>query len=237
MDATRRPDAPETSLSTQMREGLAHVWHSRFLRAVVLVAAPLNFAILGAVFSATIVLRQQGFAASTIGLAQGGAALGDLLGAFVATALTRRLSLRQIVVIVTWILAGCLVAATLLTGRLSMMLPLAIGLFFAPAANAALFGHLAATTPDHLLGRVTSVVVLAATSAAALAPLATGTIIEHLDGKFSVLLCAVALAGSAVAATLSAGLARPPPRPSRLPRACLMDRRPWVPRTGRCRQR
>lgn len=206
IDTSRPPDAPAASVAAQIREGLAHVWHSRFLRAVVVVAAPLNFAILGALFSTTLVLRQHGYAASTIGLAQGVAALGGLLGAFAAPALTRRLSLRHIVVVIAWILLGCLAAATVLTGRLSMMLPLALGLFFAPAANAALFGHLAATTPDHLLGRVTSVIIFAATSAAALAPLATGTVVEHLDDTSALLVCAVAIAGSALAATFSTGL-------------------------------
>lgn len=89
------------------------------------------------------------------GLAQ---AIAGLLGAFAATALSTRLSLRQIVLAVAWILVGCLATATLLTGTLAMVVPLAIGLFFAPAADAALFGHLASTTPSQLQGRVISVV-------------------------------------------------------------------------------
>lgn len=210
-----QPEAPAaSSVAAQVREGLAHVWQSRFLRAVVMVAAPLNFGLLGALFAATVVLRQEGLAASTVGLAQGAAALGGLLGAFAAPALIKRLSLRQIVIVVAWILVVCMVATAILTGRLAMVLPLALGLFFAPAANAALFGHLAATTPDHLLGRVTSVIIFAATSAAALAPLSTGSVVEYLDGRSAVLLCAMAITGSAVAATLSAGLRDTPTDPS-----------------------
>ena len=210
--AIRRPmDEPASERSStpflaQIAEGVRHVWNSRFLRATVVIAAPLNFAVTGALFATTVVLRQAGVSAGTIGLAQAVAAFGGLLGAFAATALSTRLSLRQIVLTVAWILVGCLAIATLLTGTLAMVVPLAVGLFFAPAANAALFGHLASTTPSQLQGRVISVVVFAATSTAALAPLAMGALVEHFAGYIALLACAVAVTVSATAATLAPGL-------------------------------
>lgn len=202
-----RPGATETRhFLAQIAEGLSHVRRSDFLRGVVAVAAPLNFAITGVLFAVTVVLRQEGHAASTIGIALAIAATGGLIGAFTAPALIKRFSLRRLVVAIAWILVACLLATSTLTGNLLMVSPLAAALFLAPAANAALFGHLAQTTPDELLARVISVVVFMATTAASLAPLIVGAAIEHLSPTTAVLLCAGAAMLSAAAATISRGL-------------------------------
>lgn len=195
-----------TTVRESIREGLQHVWGTSFLRALLAVAAPLNFAIAGALFASTVVLREQGVDAGTIGLAQGVAACGGLLGAFAAPTLMRRSSPRMLVIGVCWGLSLCLAAATALTGQLAMMAPLALGLFLAPAANASLFGHLAATTPEELQGRVISVVVFAAQILAALAPLVTGGLIEHVSAVTGMLLCVAAALGAGAAATLARGL-------------------------------
>lgn len=199
--ATEKPHLP-----TQVAQGVNHVRRSAFLRAVVAIAAPLNFAITGTLFVVTVVLRQEGYAASTIGYALATAAAGGLLGAFAAPALIKRLSLRALVVSIAWALVACLLVSATLTGSPLMVSPIAAALFLAPAANAGLFGHVAVSTPDELLARVISVVVFMATIAASLAPLAAGTVIEHINPTASVLLCAAAAALSAVAATFSRGL-------------------------------
>lgn len=102
----------------------------------------------------------------------------------------------------------CLVATSTLTGSPLMVSPLAAALFLAPAANAALFGHLAKTTPDELLARVISVVVFLATTAASVAPLVVGTAIEHVSPTAAILICTGAAVVSATAATLNRGLKR-----------------------------
>ena len=197
------------TIRAEIGAGLAHVWRTPFLRSLVTVAAPLNFSVAGALFATTVVLRDQGVAAGAIGTAQAIAACGGLLGAFAAPALVRRFSLRQLVVGVHWSLLACLLVSTMLTGQLAMVAPLAVGLFFAPAANASLFGRLAATTPEELQGRVISVVVFATQTLSAVAPFAAGGLIEHADGVVGMLLCAVAALGSSIAATLAPGLRRP----------------------------
>ena len=194
------------TVRAEIREGLRHVWRTPFLRALVAVAAPLNFSVAGALFATTVVLREQGVAAGTIGLAQGVAACGGLLGAFAAPALVRRYSLRQLVIGVYWVLAVCVAVATALTGHPAMVAPLAVGLFFAPAANASLFGHLAATTPEKLQGRVISVVVFATQALSAVAPIAAGAVTEHVGAVAGMLLCVGAAFGAGIAATLAPGL-------------------------------
>lgn len=170
---------PTQHLLADIREGIAHVLASPFLRAVLVVAALLNLAVDGALFTTTITLRQQGTSAGLVGLAQGLFGAGGLLGAFAAGWLQRRLSFRGLLVTATVVLTVGLALATVLVGHLLMAVPVAVGLFFAPPVNAALFSRLAATTPDRIQARVISVIVLSATVAGALAPLLGGLLIHH----------------------------------------------------------
>ncbi|MER6200562.1 MFS transporter [Streptomyces sp. NPDC001586] len=196
----------DSSLVSDIREGVKHVAASPFLRAVILVATPVNFALVAAQFSVTLVLSENGYEPSVLGVAQGVIAVGGLLGAVAAGWIQRRASFYNLLLTAVSFLFVLLVASALLTGRLLMVLPLALGLFLAPAINAALFGRLAATTPDHLQGRVISVVVLFATLTASAAPLASGLLVERLTGVAAMIACAAAMALSLISALCLGGL-------------------------------
>lgn len=189
-----------------IKDGVRHVFRDPFLRALLLVAAPLNFAVTGALFTMTVTLRQHDVSAPMIGVAQGIIGVGGVLGALAAPRIQRHLSLRSLVIFTSWALVICLAIAGLLTSHLTMAAPITAGLILSPASNAALFGRLAATTPSQLQARVVSVVFLVATTAASLAPLAAGLLIEHVTGATAMELCALAAACSSVAATVSRGL-------------------------------
>lgn len=197
---------PRRSVAADIADGVRHVLSEQFLRSLLLIAAPLNFAVTGSLFTITLTLRQSGHPASVVGVTQGIVGVGGFLGALAASWLQRRFSLRTLVTIVAWALAACILSAAAVTTHIAVAAPLAAGLFLAPAANAALFGRMAATTPNELQARVTSVVMLGATSAAALAPLAAGLIIQHLGGAAAMLLFAVSVGLSALTATLNPGM-------------------------------
>ncbi|MGW5285379.1 MFS transporter [Streptomyces collinus] len=196
----------DSSLVSDIREGIHYVARSPFLRSVILVATPVNFALVAAQFSVTLVLSDNGYAPSVLGVAQGAIAVGGLLGAFAAAWIQRQASFYNLLLTAVSILFVLLVASALLTGHVLMVLPLAVGLFLAPAINAALFSRLAATTPDHIQGRVISVVVLFATLAASTAPLAVGLLIERVSGVAAMTLCAAAMALSLISTVLLPGL-------------------------------
>ncbi len=202
----QREESPQQSIAADVREGLSHVFRDAFLRSVLLVAAPLNFAVTGALFTMTITLREHGVSASLIGIAQGVIGVGGFLGALAAPRVQRRLSLRWLVTITCWALLASLALAALLVGHLAMAVVITAGLILAPAGNAVLFGRIGATTPDHLQGRVVSVVFLAATTAASLAPLGCGLLIDHLSGTAAMVLCAAAVLISCLTVTLTSGL-------------------------------
>lgn len=189
-----------------IREGVGHVLGRSFLRAVVMIAAPLNLALSAALFTVVVSLRGNGVPDVVIGVSTGAVSVGGLLGAIVAPWLQRAMSFRRLLVVITWLLFGCFVAATVATGLVVMVLPLALGMLLAPAANSSLYALLLETTPEHLQGRVVSVVMLGATLSASVAPLACGALIDHSSATVAMALACVPVGLSAVVALTGRGL-------------------------------
>ena len=86
---------------------------------------------------------------------------------------------RRLIITTIALLCACLAVSAALSGHLVMVLPITIALFLAPALNAAIFSKLAATTPEHLQGRVISAVLASTGVAVAAAPLTAGLLITH----------------------------------------------------------
>ena len=196
-----------------LAEGLRFVFGNPFLRAVLLIAAPLNLAINGIMFTIIVTLQRHGVAPAIIGTVETVVAVGGLLGALAAPSLHRRLPLPTLIRGICWAAAGFLAISALLTSSVAAAVPVAIAVFLGPASNAALFGHQAAITPDRMQGRVVSVVIVVATSVSAAAPLIAGVLIATLGSPAAVLLFAAAVAGSAIAAMVSPGIRSMEPIP------------------------
>lgn len=222
LTAIRRPFQGERAqlarqpLSREIRAGITHVRNSDFLRAMILLFAFVDFAFLGAMFTVVVVLRQAGNPAGVVGLAQGVIATGGLLGAFAASWLQRHAPFRRLITTTTATLCACMAMSAVLSGRLTMVLPVTVALFLAPALNAAIFSQLATTTPEHLQGRVISVLIFSSGAAASLAPLTMGLLINHLGGTVALAVCAAVVALSFLTALTSRGLKPDPGVESRL---------------------
>ncbi|MFF5078496.1 MFS transporter [Actinoplanes sp. NPDC000266] len=201
LQAPRDKDAP-----VKLSDGIRFVLTHPFLRMLMLIAAPLNFAISGVIFAVIVALQRGGTAPAVIGLAETVIGVGGLLGALAAPYIQRRLGLRALVRVICWLAVALLAGAALLTSSLAAAVPLAVTVFLGPAANAALFGYQAAITPDHLQGRVVSVIMMAATSMAALAPVVAGVLVAAFGAPVAILAFSGAVAVSALAATFGAGL-------------------------------
>jgi MFS family permease len=195
----RRPASPQedratkTSMREDVMEGLRHVLQSPFLRAVILLATPINFAMSAVQFSILLILTDAGHSPRIVGIAQGCIAVGGLIGAFLAARIQKLLPFHRLIIIGLALLLVLVLGSALLAGEIVMVVPVALGLFLAPAVNSALFGKIASVTAPGIQGRVISVVVLSATAAASLAPVVAGFIVEYSGG--------VQAMGTALAAT------------------------------------
>lgn len=209
-----RSEAPPERLRSALAGGVSFVAREPFLRAVLLIAAPLNFAIHGAIFTIIVSLQRHGTAPAVIGLVETVIGAGGLIGAIVAPAIQRRLGLGPLVRAICLAATGLMLLSAALMTSVAAAAPIAVALLLAPAANAALLGHLAATTPDHLQGRVISVILLGASCGAALSPLLAGTLVTTWNSFGTVLVFAAAMAGAAIVAVVSRGLRRAAPIPA-----------------------
>jgi hypothetical protein len=189
-----------------LAEGFRFVFGDPFLRAVLLIAAPLNVAIHGIIFTIIVTLQSDHVPPAIIGGVETVVAIGGLLGALAAPALQRRLPLPTLIRGICWTAALLMSASALLIHSVAAAIPVALAVFLGPASNAALFGHQAAITPDRLQGRVVSVIMVVATSVAAAAPLLAGALITLWGPPVSVLAFAATVACAAVAATTSRGI-------------------------------
>ena len=198
-------------------QGLRFVLANPFLRSLIAIATPLNMAFTGMIFALTLSLRRAGQPPALIGVATAIIGVGGLLGAFLAPALQRRLRLATLIRLICWSTAVLMTVSVLLAPGIAAAAPLAVAVFLGPSANAALFGYQAAVTPDHLQGRVVSVILLAATSAAAAAPALAGVLLAHVAGHAALLVFPILVAVAAGVATVSGGITsmsrRPPGTP------------------------
>jgi MFS family permease len=189
-----------------LAEGLRFVFGNPFLRAVLIIAAPLNFALNGAIFTIIVTLQRHGVEPGVIGLTETIVGVGGLAGAFVAPTLQRWLPFTRLIRVICWAAAGVLLASAWLTASVAAAVPVALAVFLGPSCNAALFGYQAAITPDHLQGRVLSVIFLAAMSASAAAPFLSGVFVTTWGSARTILIFAASVAVAALTATLAAGI-------------------------------
>jgi len=207
----RRPlqaerDARPPGHATAVAEGLRFVFGNPFLRAVLIIAAPLNFALNGAIFTIIVTLQDHGVEPGVIGLTETIVGVGGLAGAFAAPTLLRWFPFTRLIRVICWAAAGVLVVSAWLTASIAAAVPVALAVFLGPSCNAALFGYQAAITPDHLQGRVLSVIFLAAMSASAAAPLLSGVFVSTWGSSRAILVFAASVGVAALTATLAAGI-------------------------------
>lgn len=200
------PPGGRKALWREVIDGLRLVWHNPLLRAVVIQAPLVNFAFSGVLFTITLALRQHGTSPGVIGLTQAGIAVGGLLGAIIAPRLQDRLPLRAMVIVLTTLGTALFGVAALLLPSALMALPVAVNILLAPAANAALFAAMQRATPPDMRGRVSSTVVQAAVSLAALAPLISGLLVEHVSGRVALAAFAGTLGIAAIMCVTLPGL-------------------------------
>ncbi|MGX6604905.1 MFS transporter [Micromonosporaceae bacterium Da 78-11] len=202
---TEHAEAPAGHRAALM-EGLRFVFANPFLRAVLIIAAPLNLALNGAIFTIIISLQRHDVTPGVIGLVETIVGVGGLTGAFLAPVLQRWLPFPRLARFICWTTTAVLAIAALLTSSILAAAPLALAVFLGPSCNAALFGYQAAITPDRLQGRVVSVIITVAMSASAAAPVLAGVFVTAWGGPTAILLFTAVVSVAAFTATFAAGV-------------------------------
>jgi len=199
-------DGPRKGLWSEAFDGMRYIWHDALLRAVIFQSPLINFAFQGIMITVILGLRHSGTSPVVIGLTQAAIMIGGLLGAIAAPRIQGRLTLSQMVLLLT---AGGMVltaVAALLMPSPLIAIPIAIPFFLAPTANAGLFAALLRETPESMRGRVNNALLQVSSGLAALSPLVAGLLIQHASASWAMGAFAAALGISTVLALSLKGL-------------------------------
>lgn len=120
--------------------------------------------------------------------------VGGMLGAVLAPQIGLRVSVRQSILLLTVSGAILMLVAAAVLPSPAVAVPLALPLVLSPATNAALFAMVFRRTPPALHGRANNGLVQIATALAALAPLASGLVVDRASASWAMVLFAAALA-------------------------------------------
>jgi MFS family permease len=198
-----------TPVRTQIREGISFLWQHPYLRTSAFIFAGDNFVFQAIFLVFVVVAKRHGWSGAQIGLSIAAFGVCSLLGALVAPRVTKVLGVRTIMLLNQW-LNGLFVVFVFFHSPYvfaASVLPIA---FVGPWLNSVIVGYRTAVTPDHLLGRVSSVARNLAFLGMPLGPLAAGLLLGNFTARTTVLALAFLCVALAVFSTLSPSIRKPP---------------------------
>jgi MFS family permease len=204
---TRQSDpAP---LRTQIREGISWLWANAYLRTSALIFAGQNFAFSGIYLVFVVIAKRHGLSSAAIGALIAVFGVASLAGALAAPRISKLLSMRAIMLGNQWLSAAIILCAVAPGPYvlLACVLPIA---FVSRSLNSVVVGYRTAITPDHLVGRVSSVARNLAQLAAPLGPLAAGVLLGAYSARVTLLVLGVISLALAVWATVSPSIRNAP---------------------------
>jgi MFS family permease len=205
-------ERPRDSATARQRaaEGLAFTWRQPFLRTTALLYGLLNVTALGLLFCIVVIGQREGLSGGVIGLLTGVFAASVVVGSFLSRFIRGALSVHAVLILEVWAWLGCAVflvwphAVVLAVG----LVPVGLAV---PSTDSVVNGYRIAATPDRLLGRAESVRSAIALSAASIAPVVAGLLLQHTTPRWTVGCFTAWAFGLAVWATASRSLRDPPP--------------------------
>jgi MFS family permease len=189
--------------------GVSFIFRNRLLRFTMVNSAVLNFAFTGVLLSLIITTVKVGASGLTTGTVIAFVGMGSLIGSLLVPAVKKRLSLRQTVVVFTWVcpvtvaamaLTRSIAALAVLTGASALLVP-ALNVMFATAQTL--------TTPDALQGRVQSASSFIALSISPLGAVIAGFMLRHWPPSVTFLAFGALLLVLAAVNTVSRSLGHP----------------------------
>jgi MFS family permease len=201
--ARTAPPQPAARLGREMVDGLRWVWGHRHIRVTALCAVVLNLFFTAFYLVVIVLAKGRGVPEGEIGIMAAMLGAGGIVGALAAPYLHRVLSPYLAVAGVFWMLTVLTpIAAIAPNGYVLGGLFAAMALL-PPTANTAIVTHQLLLTPDHLRGRLSSVVGLVTGVAASIGPVLGGVLTEVVSGRVAVLVCAGGIAAVTIVVTAS----------------------------------
>lgn len=202
--AVRQSGARATvrSLLYDAGAGLRHLWLQPSVRICFIAAGVLNIPFVGIQVGLVIALREAGVPVYLIGFAELASGLGALVGALLVGTLTRRFKLGHQIAVTTAAIAVSGLLIGLAFPHIFLVLPACfLNTLFVPALNGSLIGHVFATAPEEMAGRIGAAARISSGVLIPLAPLIAGILIDVVGGRAALFTFGAILVALAVALT------------------------------------
>ena len=160
-------------------------------------------------FTLIVVSKRHGLAPGAIGAFFAAVGVTSLVGSLIAPRVSRIFSIRSLMLINQWGNGTFLLYLAFPTPYVLFACTLPIA-FAAPALTAVVIGYRTAVTPDHLIGRVSSVARNLALLAQPLGPLVAGLLLGAYAPRVTVLVLGGICAVLAVVSTVAPSMRKPP---------------------------
>jgi MFS family permease len=205
-ETRERDTAP---LRTQIAEGISFLWSHAYLRTSALVFAGDNFVFQGLFLTLIVVSKHHGLSSGLIGVLIAVFGGASLLGSLLAPRISRMFSIRTLMLVNQWI-NGLFLLFLLVPSPYMLFACILPVTFAAPALTAVVIGYRTAVTPDHLIGRVSSVARNIALLAQPLGPLVAGLLLAAYSDRVTVIVLGAICIVLAVVSTVSPSIRKPP---------------------------
>ncbi|MDX3418900.1 MFS transporter [Streptomyces sp. MD20-1-1] len=197
-------------LKAEIREGIAWVWHRRFMRAAILLVGGSNLAFQLISLALVLIVKEGGHPAYMVGALGLLGGLGGVLGAAGASWFMRRLPIQGILIAALAFWSALMFAVAFVDH------PFGLGALMAGMSGAGALLNVAAgvhqvqVTPDEMQGRVTSVFGLVGSGLNSFGALVGGVLLAAFGSTNAVLGTAAAMAVLALVAVATPSVRRPP---------------------------
>jgi MFS family permease len=201
----------QTRLRTEVAEGVAWLWRSPLLRAVVFLVGASNFAFIALTLVMIVRARQLGASPSLIGAMFAFLGVGAIVGAVIAPWVQRRVPAPVVVIGSLWLYAAGMLVLPL--GQSALALGALAGVMWiaGPPFNVVIGAYRYALVPDRLQARTASAARLIAWGPIPLGSLAAGFLLEAVGAIKSFLILGGISLAVALAATLTRAVRTAPP--------------------------
>ena len=169
------------------REGLGFITGQGFLRAILMWACIVNFAVNMLFLVVNLKLLRAGVHPATIGVIDTMGAVSGLVGSVAAPALVSRVPTGRLTIIAGLVLTLAVMPIAFTDSPLVVGGLFALALFLNPASNASLGAYQVAITPDRLQGRATAAMAFSVSLFTPLTGVVGGAALAAFGGRDAIL--------------------------------------------------
>lgn len=205
-------ERPRRTPVKELGDGLRYLLARPYFRATAAFSACCNLVVNAVFFVAIVRLVEAGVPSTTIGLVEGLAGVGGIVGAVVAPFLIDRMRTGHLTMAVAWSWVPLLLPLVFWSSPWLVAAMLCTGLLLNPAGNAAGQSYRVAITPAELQGRIASSSQFLGFTTMPLAPVLGGWLLATYGSATATAMLVVAAALTALVPTLSRSV-RTVPRP------------------------